>query len=146
MARTNISAKAISRGPKRELTESPPLRGNVANQGERNGRANSDLDRVRTGTERNTRRDKIDPSKDLGGDQCHAECRTPLRRGQDESATQAGMTLRCPLLAQSGHHAAEFQCLLLGVKQTLPIQTMVTLFVKRFLYEQSLNEDAETSG
>src|SRR5215469_13849970 len=25
----------------------------------------------------------------------------------------------CPLLAQSGHHAAEFQCLLLGVKRTL---------------------------
>src|SRR6516165_6715332 len=24
----------------------------------------------------------------------------------------------CPLLAQSGHHAAEFQCLLLGVKRT----------------------------
>jgi hypothetical protein len=25
----------------------------------------------------------------------------------------------CPLLAQSGHHAAEFQCLLWGVKRTL---------------------------
>src|SRR5215471_7651292 len=27
--------------------------------------------------------------------------------------------VECPLLAQSGHHAAEFQCLLLGVKRTL---------------------------
>jgi hypothetical protein len=27
--------------------------------------------------------------------------------------------IECPLLALSGHHSAEFQCLLLGVKQTL---------------------------
>ena len=36
------------------------------------------------------------------------------------SAPTARADLHCmsPLLAQSGHHAAEFQCLLLGVKRT----------------------------
>src|SRR6516225_9335285 len=34
----------------------------------------------------------------------------------------------CPLLAQSGHHAVEFQCLLLGVKQTSGRRTSMSAF------------------
>src|SRR5262252_7224544 len=46
----------------RDLVESPPLRGNVADHGERDGHANGDLDCVRTAAGRNTRRHNIDPS------------------------------------------------------------------------------------
>src|SRR5262249_25885493 len=69
----------------RDLVEPPPLRGNVADQGECDGRANSDFDRVGTAAGRNTRRHKIDSSEVLGSNQCHAERRTPLLRSQDES-------------------------------------------------------------
>src|SRR5262249_45708596 len=40
--------------------------------------------------------------------------------------------MRRPLLAQNGHHAAEFQCLLLGVKQTLPNRPSVMPAQRRF--------------
>src|SRR6516225_9101144 len=72
--------------PLRDLVESPPLRGNVADQGERDDRANCDLDRVRTSTGGNTCCHQIDPPEDLGGDQCQAERRTPLPQSQDENA------------------------------------------------------------
>src|SRR6516164_10845604 len=35
---------------------------------------------------------------------------------------------RCPLLAQSGHFTAEFQCLLLGIKRTSRGQALMSAF------------------
>src|SRR5262245_10379579 len=42
----------------------------------------------------------------------------PPVRAADRRVRTACRQVRCLLLAQSRHHAAEFQCLLLGVKQT----------------------------
>src|SRR5215472_16377764 len=56
----------------------------------------------------------------------------------------AGTHAECLLLAQSGHHAAEFQCLLLGVKRTSEECAAMSAFDPKRKWNASFCCDAQS--